>query len=251
MNNKINNQIISYRARIANLDLPAHLAIWMGQPPVVFTAKVAQARRATEALAADSSRQSAATTGTTADKLREEKELEDAAAAFAAALVTYAVDHGDLTLAHKYDGGLHSWRRLRDENLLQRAQLLLSDAAALLAADGGAAAPAAAEYNITPATLAALQKETADYAAWIIAPRETIAGRSVLTASLPQQSRAISQLFDQLEALLPQFANTPGGPAFAQSFLASSLVINRSHRYDPEPATPPANPGNTPVNPTP
>lgn len=240
MNSKINNRLLSFRARLTCLDLPAHTGVWLNKPPLIFTDKVAQARAATETLAADAARQSAPTTGTTADKLREERELEDAAFALAQAVVTWATDHHDLTLAHKYDHTLQAWRRLRDETLLQRARLLHADATTLLTANGGADVAEAAKYGLDSNALASLKKETDDYAVWIATPRETIAGRTVLTASLPQQTRALTALFAQLEALLPQFATTPGGPAFAQAFRGSGLVIPHGHRYEPESGTLPA-----------
>lgn len=242
MNDRIANQIASFRTRLECLDHPAHTAIWRDVPPVIFTIKVTQARAALDTLVTDASRQSVPRTGTAADKRREERELEDAAHALARAVVTFAADKNDLAMAHKHDLSLSGWRGMRDEALLQRARLLQTDALTLTTAAD------ADFYGITPAAVAALGEEADDYAACIAAPQDTIAERASLTASLPQQVRALTSLFDQLENLLPQFRAAPGGPAFLAAYRAAAQIIDRGHGPGygtPAPVTPPPTPPST------
>jgi hypothetical protein len=241
MNDRTANLLASYRTRLACLDQPAHAILWKNQPPLVFTTKVTAARAAVDNLAAIAGRQSAPTGGAAADKRREEKELEDTAHAFGRLLVALATDRNDLTTAAKYDVPISTWRALRDEALLQRARLLHADGTALSA---GPNAATAATYGVTPASLAVLKKETDDYAAFIVAPQDAIAGRSALTESLPQLLRSTTALFDQLEDFLPQFGTTPAGQSFLAAYLASTAINQRGRGptppADPTPPTPPS-----------
>ncbi|MCB1089644.1 MAG: hypothetical protein KDM63_21570, partial [Verrucomicrobiae bacterium] len=63
MNDKIANQIASYRTRLTCLDQPEHRAVWEGQPPLMFTTKVAEARTLTGELIALSTAQGTPITG--------------------------------------------------------------------------------------------------------------------------------------------------------------------------------------------
>lgn len=226
MDDRIANQLASYRARLTSLDKPEHKAIWENQPPLIFTAKVGEARTLTVELADLAAKQSAPITGTTADKKREEQELEDEAHKLGRALVGYAKDQNDETLAAKYDIPVSSWRRLRDEALLQKARQLQEDANTVATGDDAATAD---QYGVNPAAVAALKSEADDYEAYIVAPQEAIADRSALTASLPVKSRVVRAKFDELEDFLPQFAGTPEGDAFVAAYLASTQIIDRGH----------------------
>ncbi|MEM7010241.1 MAG: hypothetical protein AAF585_02055 [Verrucomicrobiota bacterium] len=226
MDDRIANHLASYRACLASLDKPEHKTIWENQPPVIFTTKVGQARTLTNELADLAARQSAPITGSAADKKREEKELEDEAFKLGRALVGYAKDESDETLAAKYDLPISSWRRLRDEALLQKARQLQEDANTVAT---GADAANADLYGVNPDAVALLTKEADDYEAFIVAPQEAIADRSAMTASLPAKSRAVRAKFDELEDYLPQFQGTANGDAFVAAYLASTQIIDRGH----------------------
>ncbi len=235
MNDRIANQLASYRTRLDCLDQPNHLAIWQNQFPQAFTTKVAAARSATQILIGAAAEQSAPIIGSAADKRREEKELEDAAYTLARALVACCTDAGDLTQAAKYDLPLSAWRAMRDEVLIQRVNLLESDATALAS---GPSSGDANNYGINLAAIAHLRKEADDYAAFLISPQAAISNRSELTASLPLLSRAAAILFDQVEDLLPQFSNTPLGIIFVGNYRASTQIIDRGHGSLPAIAPP-------------
>jgi len=238
MNDRIANQLASFRTRLTCLDQPAHTPLWQGVPPLMFTTKVAQARMATEELATMAGRQSAPITGSTADKRREEKELEDEAFKIARAVVNYAQDNNNEALAAKYDMPASGWRRMRDEALLQRARLLIADAGEL--ASDAATTVAAGQFGITTAAVSDLEAEADDYAAIIAVPQDNIGDRSALTASLREKVRQVTRLFDQVADLIVQFGGTPEGDAFIAAYRASSQIIDRGHGPSPEP--PPAPP---------
>ncbi len=235
MNDIINNRLDTFRNRLLFLDGAENSLIWNGKPPLKFTEKVETARLAINELTADAADQSAATTGNALDKLREEKELENAAFTLARAFVNCSQDIADETSAAKYDFPISGWRRLRDEALLQKARLLQADATALTA---GPQAITATGYGITPASIAAFKKEADDYEAYVAAPAAAISARALLTASLTPKSRAIMILFDQLDDLALQFRGTPSGDAFVTAFLATDPIIPRGHRYEKAPTPP-------------
>lgn len=240
MTSHINNHLLSFRARPRCLDEPAHALVWRDQPPPIFGRKVGEIRAKLETLSADAAVQSAPATGVAAQKDRAETALENAAFALARLVVVQAQDAHDDVLAHKFDSPISHWRKLRDEPLLQRARLLETEARKVAVAD-----PAqAALYGITPTALDAYHATVENYAAFIVAPHDTIAHRHVLTTSLPAQVRALTALFDQIADLLPQFT-TPEGLAFAAAYHATAPIINRGHRHetpneDPEPESNPA-----------
>lgn len=231
MKDVLANQIASYRARLACLDKPAHKAIWENQPPLILTTKVGEARALTDALVEASSRQTAPVTGNTAQKRKEEAELENAAYRLARAVVLYATDADDRALAGKYDLPVSSWRRLRDEALIQRARLLEADLEAIVA---GADAATAAQYGIDAAAVTALKTEADDYQAQLVAPQQSISERKVLTETLPAQSRVVAAKFDEVGALVLQYETTPAGSAFVTAYKEAAQIIDRGHGPKPE-----------------
>lgn len=123
MNDVIANRIASFCARLTCLDKEAHVAIWQNQAPLKFTAKVTEARTLTAALITRSAQQSAPVTGNATSKRKEEEELENEAHKLGRAVASYARDGRNHALAEKYDLPISTWRRLRDEALIQRPPL--------------------------------------------------------------------------------------------------------------------------------
>lgn len=226
MNNTVNNHIISFRSRLRCLDEPEHAAVWQGQPPAIFGIKVDEVRQKLATLIKDATGQSTPVTGTTAEKETAETALENAAHALGRMTVLYAEDHQDEVLSHKFDVPPGHWQRLRDEALLERAQLLADECAKLIQKDPAAAG----NYNITEPILTEYRQSVSAYEAAIVAPHDRISHRHVLTASLPDQVRVLKRLFHKLEDILPQF-KTPSGQTFATAYLATAPVINRGVRH--------------------
>lgn len=230
MDNRIANYLATFRSQLASLNRAEHKTVWENQPPLKFTAKAAEAKTLTNELAGLFSLQSAGTTGTTADKAREEKELENEAYKLGRALVSYARDQANETLAAQFDRPISGWTRLADEALLQDARRLHADVDAIV---NGTDALNAAEYGLDADALASLQKETDDFEGHIVAPQEAIANRSVLTDSLYPKSRQVRAKFTELDDFLPQFQVTPEGAAFVAAFQAVTQIIDRGHRSAP------------------
>ncbi len=237
MNDIINNIIVTIRARFTCLEKSENLTLWKDKAPLKFTEKAALAETTFGIFTEIARKQSAVITGNAQDKLREEKELEDEAYKIARAVVNCARDDKDETLAAKYDFPISSWRRLRNEALLQRARDLETDATALTA---GPHAIEAAKYGITATSIAKLKKEGDDYHRCITAPRDAISERTILTADLQTKSREILDLFDQMDDLALQFKGTPAGDSFVTAYLASGLIIERGR--GPSAPTPPVPP---------
>ena len=104
--------------------------------------------------------QETGTSGSTAEKEREAMELEDAASLLAQALVIYYNDQGQETQAGEVDLSRSDWDKLRDQQLLAKAQLVIDRATPL---STGATAVEAAKNGISPAAVTALTKERMDY----------------------------------------------------------------------------------------
>jgi len=231
MEDVIANQIASYRARLACLDKPEHKAIWENQPPLILTTKVGEARALTNGLVDSAARQSAPITGNTAQKRKEEADLEAAAYRMARTVVLYATDAENRALADKYDLPQRAWTRLRDEALIQRARLLEADMEAIVA---GADAATAAQYGIDAAAVTALKTEADEYETQLVTPQQAVAERKVLTESLPAQSRVVLAKFDEVEALVLRYETTPAGSAFVTAYKEAAQIIDRGHGPKPE-----------------
>ncbi len=134
MGDRVLNRINSARKTLGCLDEPAHKLIWQNQAPVIFTTKVGEASTLLDALLLTGQNQEKSTTGTTADKGREERELEDAAHTMGQALVTCCTDGNDLTTAAPFKMNITQWRVLRDEQLLAKAHALADAVAGVIAA---------------------------------------------------------------------------------------------------------------------
>ncbi len=227
MNDDHLNRLNMARKVLAVLDKTGNKAVWNGKAPLVFTAKVGLLQGEVAAAVAAGSVQELATTGTTKDKAREEKELEDAAHVLGSALVLCCRDDGDETNAAPFDLRLSQWRALRDEQLLAKATALHAAALALTA--DPAKAPTALDYGITPAAVTSLKKEIDDYAALIAAPDTAIVSKKAVTASLRPLLAAVDARLRELDLLVPQFRRVTGGAAFESEYRAARQINDRGH----------------------
>ena len=114
MKDEFTNRLGAFDTSLANLNKAENKAVWFNQPPVIFTAKVADATAAVTELRVFCQKQATAITGATKDKEREGKEAIEVAHPLGRALVTWFRDQGDETNAAKLDLTETGWRRLRD-----------------------------------------------------------------------------------------------------------------------------------------
>lgn len=243
MRDEFTNRLGMFDTTLANLNKPANKAVWFQQPPVVFTAKVADATAAVEALRDFCRKQETAITGAAQDKLREEKEAVEVAHTLGRALVTWFRDQADETNAAKVDLSESGWRRLRDQILVDTGRLVRE------LAQGVVAGPKAAEadtYGINAAAVASLNKEVEEYAAVVSAPQTGIADRKRLTEQMRERFNAVEVKFGALDDMILQFGSTEAGRALVASHKAARIV--RDLGAGPSPTPPPTPP---PAPPTP
>ncbi|MCA9219206.1 MAG: hypothetical protein KDA71_02700 [Planctomycetales bacterium] len=175
----------------------------------------------------------------------------------------YYLDRHQEALAAQVDFPPSSWQLLRDEQLIARSQTVLNRLQEALASDGSptsgdgigtttvteaptndppvAAAAPLADYGLTAASAAALEKELQDYVAIVSAPQTSTAGRAAMTKMLRERFIDIARHLERMDKLIDAFRTTPAGVAFAESWTAARNIYDRSHG----PSTPPTDPPST------
>ena len=97
MQDEFVNRLDMFQTALGTLNDPANQPVWSGQPPVIFTTKVAQAATAVTELEAFVAQQQVNITGAAADKDREEEELQTAAHRLGCILAVWFRDQNDET----------------------------------------------------------------------------------------------------------------------------------------------------------
>lgn len=239
MNDYYLNRINMGRKVFACLDDEAHEPLWQNVPPLRLTAAVGEARVMLAGLETLAQQQGQATTGSAADKRREEKELEDAAHELGRLVVRCCRSEGDEAGAASFDLTITGWRKMRDEVLLQTARSLETKATAC------AATPAGVEYGITALKVAALKKEADDYAALIVAPDTAISGRAATTRQLRPAFNAFEDRLEEIDDLVLPLRTTAAGALFVSKYEQARSINDRGHgpgEDEPEPPEPPSPP---------
>ncbi len=207
--------------------------VWQNQAPLIFTTKAQQLQKAIDDFAAIAAEQEKIITGHAADKEREEAELEDLSHEIGQTLADYYYDAEQDQNAHVVEFSATAWRRLRDEQLLNRSRILATKLSQALAAD----ASTLANYGLDAADVTALNDAIEDYANAIATPAQAIATRKALTASLRGKYNVISDLLGSMDKLVLRFRNTAPGRSFAAQWQAARVIRDRSQAAK---ATPPA-----------
>jgi hypothetical protein len=216
--------------------------VWQNQAPQIFTTKAALLQKAIEDFASTSAEQEKIITGHAADKDREETELEDLCHEIGQALADYYYDTEQQQNAHIVEFSATSWRRLRDEQLLNRSRILAAKLSQTIAAD----AATLASYGLDLTDSTALNAAINDYEAAIATPSQAIATRKSLTASLRGKYNIINDLLGSMDKLVLRFRNTAPGRSFVGQWQAARVIRDRSQTVKTEPsptATPAANAG--------
>lgn len=239
MQDEFSNRLDAFDRSLDVLDLPAHKLIWENQPPVMLTTKVGEAHTMVGELKAAQQRQEAGTKGATEEKEREATELEEVASIVSEALVLYYTDQGQETEAGEVDLTPTDWHKLRDQQLLAKAQLVIERAASLSA---GATAVEAVKYGLTPAAVTALTKERTDYDGIVNAPGVAIAIRKALTQGFRPAYKATEKKFRDVEKLLRQFRTTAAGRDMVAAWNAARIIKDAGHTGGATPPPPPPNP---------
>lgn len=120
-------------------------------------------------------------TGPAGQKATERDTLSTIAHSLGGALATWFEDQNDLTNLAKVNFPLCQWQYFDAEDLEQHAQLVSDLAGAILA---GTKAASAVPYDITAATVKALDDEIAVFEGVLAAPQQAISQRKSLTQKL-------------------------------------------------------------------
>ena len=236
MNDYYLNRINMGRKVFACLDAPDHEPLWKNQPPLRLTTAVAEARVLMTNFENLANTLSQSTTGSAADKAREERELEIAAHELGRLVVHCCRAAGDEASAATFDRSLTSWRRMRDETLLQTARALETKAGAI------SLTPAGTQYGITAERVAGLKKEADDYEALIVAPDEAISRRVASGKKVHGAYTALDDKLDEIGDLLLALRRTAAGAELVAAYEMARSINDRGRRpgEDPETPTPPA-----------
>ena len=154
------------------------------------------------------------------------------------ALVTWFRDQGDETNAAKLDLSESAWRRLRDEQLLEKGRLVRDLGQGVV---GGAKAAQAAEYGITAASVGSVDKEVEEYGKVVSAPQASIADRKSLTGQMRTKFNAVEAKFVALDDLILQFNATAAGRALIAAYQVARIVrdLGVGPKPQPQPPAPP------------
>lgn len=196
-------------------------SVWKNQRPLIFSEKATKLLDAVSDFSQTATEQEKTITGFAAEKERNEAELEELGQELGEALGEYFLDHQQDAEAHTVDFPISSWRRLRDESLLNRSRILATKLAQALTAD----AAAIAEYEDDLAI-----------------PTTAIAARKALTAKLRKKYQAANTLLLSMDKLVARFSTTPRGRDFVATWKAARIIRDRSTpaaATEQKPNTPP------------
>ena len=233
MKNEFNNRLGMAKTVLTTLDKAVNKAIWQGNPPLVFTTKVALLRTKVGQNETLLSEQEAIITGFADQKDASEIDLEDLAHETGVALSDYYDDHGHEDLSAQVDFSISTWRKLREESLVARARIVEKNLSDTLADDTAGLV----DYDLTAADLTALSGAITSYNDIIQNPQAAIANRKALTKAARPSFRDMSVIFGSLDKLVLRFRKTDAGRQFVDAYLASRIV--RDLGTGPATPTPP------------
>lgn len=236
MQDEYANRLSMFRTSLNLLNTPERKTVWHNQPPVVFTTKVTEAGQAVTDLEALIQAQSSVSSGATEQKAREEAELEDAAHVLGSTLSIWFRDQGDEANAAQVEQPISAWRRMRHQQLLEKARTVRDLANSVVT---GPSATAAADYSLNAAAVTALSDEIDDYAAVITAPQQTIAERKALTLQLRERFATVETKFVALDSLILRYNTTPAGRALIDAFQQCRTIRDLGHGPSAPPSPPP------------
>ncbi len=172
--------------------------------------------------------QAAVTTGVTADKKEFKKQMVSYALRVAGALMAYASANTNNTLLAKADLEKDNFEKLRDDLRDDLAQDMHDEANAIIAQ--------LADYNVTAATLAALQTRIDAYRLALPSPENARKAKSTHTELLKQEFARADMLLDKrLDGLIRGFEET--NPQFVMDYRNARKITDTGSK--PNPPTPP------------
>ena len=229
MNDNLVNRLSMFQASIRTLD--KYKDVWFEKTPRIFTAKLEAAVVAVSELELLGQRQEEDTRGATEAKQRAESDLEEAAYVLGGTLAIWFYDQQHEEQAAKVALTQSEWRRLRSQQLLEKARLVLRLSQEVVA---GHDAEQAAEYGISAETLGSYEKAVEEYHRLVTASDQSIAGRKALTAELPRRFNEVADQFEVLDQLILQFGVTAEGRDLVSAYQAARVIRDRGRRPSAE-----------------
>lgn len=224
MNDYAANRLAMLGTTLGILNDPANQAIWQAAAPPIFATRVATLQTQYEAFQALAQSQSQSTTGTTADKAREEDDLETIAHRLGSAFTLYLTDKGDEASATKIRHARSTWGTMKDATLITTARELLNLMRAAFSTDE----TNFLAYGFTEADMQDLEKELRDFEAIVNAPDQVRSTRAAQTAQLRPKYREILQTLDWLDNYMPIIASkSPEANQFTQIYTNARQIIDR------------------------
>ena len=207
------NCMAMFRTSLSTLLSPEYRSVWPGDP-LISQKKVKQAEDAVADLETFTQQLEATSTGATARKQHEQRELEDAAFLFGSTLAIWFTDQGDEQNAAAVDLTISDWRKLRDQTLLEKSRFLLQLFQQVV---DGPNAQDAAEYGVNIEGLQRLSTEIDGYAEVISAPQQSIANSAGLRSQLRGRFNDVEKCFSDLDRLIHHFDQTCDSPSLADT----------------------------------
>lgn len=159
-----------------------------------------------------------------------EDQMIDKALEIANGVFAYASDINDLTLKSKVDFSRSDLKQARDTIVIQRCQLIHSEASAILKSLGN--------YGITDVELKDLQMKIDAFALILAAPRTAITERKGATDEIGKLLHKVDGILtDKLDKLAEKF-KVPS-PEFYRLFFDARITVTLGTRHE-DPGTPPS-----------
>lgn len=220
MQNEFANRQNMHLTVLKLLDTAEFQDAWKDQKPTAFTTRAGQFRELVQSLVGLITSQQAATTGHAETKEREEQELESLAHEIGQTLADWYEENGREGDSAQIDLSLSAWQRLRDTELIAKANLLHQKLTAALASHPSELA----EHDLTATDATILAKEIGDFERLAADPSAAISRRRALTLTLRPKFREAAELLKKMDRLILRFRRTETGTAFANAWAASRII---------------------------
>ena len=235
MNDSQFNRLTMFQTSLRTLN--EYKEVWLDQPPRIFSTKVQQAIDAVGGIESLAREQEADQTGVAESKQRQAAELEESGYLFGSTLAIWFEEQEDPRHS-QVELSPADWRRLRNQQLLEKARLVRVLWQDVLSSDHSNAAE---EWGVTQTGLETLSTEIEEYAQIIAGPQQAIAQRKALTTELVEKFREVSQQFDVLDKLILHFGLASStGRDLVSAYQASRIIRDLGSRRaadQPIPAT--------------
>lgn len=233
MNDEFANRQRMHRAVVGILD--DYASVWTGQGPEVFAELVADFKSKVTRLDNLLKKQAKSSVGTTEAKKREEEELEEVVANISPVLVAFLRKHEQEKDVSDFEFSPSSWRRMRDTDLVRRADLLKD---ALEETLGGPLGEQARRYGLDDADMQLLDVELQEFIDVMDNPDGAIAKRRVASLSMRPSFREVLEVLEEMDAVILRYKLVPNGSEFIETYQQARIVRDQGSRSEEDTEAP-------------